>query len=450
MRAPRRDRSAARRLGARALLGSIAAALLALPGAPPARGEIVDKPELNVTFELPAEWKTETPLPAWDALHIKFGAVRKLAKLSNGEPATGQGGEMHVAISEAPADKDIDQIAADKDVQRLLLERFGSDPSQWPEVEIEKDELDGGIPLRTLDVKGRSNNLDGKSADTKAALMLVVFEGKLYEVRVYAWPTERDEEGIVADFYSIENGFDLLDKTVKQKPKPEQNPDAGPPPDEEKQPTGDEAEERTVENVAVGWKLVKPKGLKSKEFDRQKYPGVVAWFEDNERGGSYQILFYVFQRGMGQTVNIRNWAFDLWWGGDNGFNHQHPSGRVWTYDWPKKTKTFLALPDWEKQKEAFSEKDKRPDKLDYEDLSKLRAVEKAKNERLGSEKTIEAFRGVLGGIAPRGVGEDVVTRLAWGTSKLSCAIIIDISRRGMDKWGKTIQELLDSVEMTDR
>ncbi len=437
------------------LVGLFVGALLlavALP-APAARARLVEDRSQNYTMDVPEGWVDLPYENQWKSLGIVYGAKRELKELDSGKKPDGQGGWLHLAITDAPEGKDIDAIAADKDVQAFLMGRFGD---SWPEVEIIPSDYDEGLPVRVLEAKGTSRNLSGKMGRTRAMMILTVAKGKLFKVRMYAWTTEFDDEGMGFDLDVIEQNFDIIDKTQKkpeaEKPPPEVLQD----PQQDK-PVGDESEEKVFENRALGWKLVKPVGLVSKQWDTTDpaFEFVVAWFEDNRAVGSYQIILYVIRRGRvvnGQQLpdeDLKHWAFDSWWA---QFTASHPDGEIATWKWPRRSRTFMVLPDYkddEARKVLFADPDKRPIEVSGRDLIKdLEVAEKVKNERLGSEKTIEAYRANMEGVHPR-AGRDRVVRYTWGTSRLTCMLVISLTRDAHVKWHDPINQLLASVEMTD-
>jgi len=438
------------------LLAWFALAMVA-PGAPrEARAELLESSDLNYEIETPPGW---TRLPAdetWPKYDIVVGSIRQLDELKNGQAADGEGGLLHLAMTDAPKEKTLDDYAADPEVRGFLLKRFADDPAQWPKVKVATDKYEDGMEVRVLTTDGTSPNLKGRKSPTRAVLILAKAKGKLYKLRLYAWHSEFDAEGLKDDLDVIEMNF-IIPDLREEVPKETEEGRPPEPEDEDTAPTGDAGEEKVVKDELVGWKLVKPVGIKTKDdFDKDKFGDVVAWFEDSDQVGSYQVIFYVIPRGRrnenNQQVpdpNLKEWGLDKWWA---PFDNDHPDGPIHTYKWPKRSKTFLTLPDWEQEVVVFSEPRKRPKKpLDVKakDLEKLGVAEKVKNDKLGEEKTIEAYRGVLSGNRPH-FGREWVMRYIWGTSRLTCYVVVSITRDGRMKWTDKIQKLLESIEMTGR
>ena len=181
-------------------------------------------------------------------------------------------------------------MGKDEDTRGFLMRRFDDKASKWPEVSMVCDKYDSGMEICILSAEGQAPNLKGKEAPTRAVLILSTAKKKLFLLRLYAWPTEFDAEGLKGDLDMIEMGFDIPDL----RPEPEKDePPPRPAEDEEEPedaPEGDEAEEKVFEDKLVGWKIVKPVGIKSSEtYDKEKFGDVVVWFEDNDHVGSYQI-----------------------------------------------------------------------------------------------------------------------------------------------------------------
>jgi len=446
----------AKLLGPTSLAVMLAMLLIPSPGAV-ARGDLYQSHDLNYEFETPAGWVTLPKNDSWDDFGIVVGAIRQLETLKSDEPAKGQGGWVHLAVLDLPDGKTLQDMANDEETRGFLMKRFAKKASAWPEVEVVFDTYDSGQEIAILKADGETPNLQGKKGPTRGVMIVSIAKKKLYLLRMYAWHTEFDAEGLKDDLDMIELSFENLDL----RPEPEKDPESERPPPEaepEDVPEGDEAEEKVFEDKLVGWKIVKPVGIKSRDdFDKDKYGDVVVWFEDNDHVGSYQFIFYVVKRGRQNPdtglaipdTNLRQWGIDPWW---KSFDRSHPTGPVRTWQFPRKPKKILILPDWETEKEIFSSPKRRPrkpGKVKSSDLMKLKAVEKSKGERMGEEKVNEGFRGVLGGNRERS-GREVVVRYVWGTARLTCFISISFSRDAIMKWGEKIDQMLQSIEMTGR
>ncbi len=421
-----------------------------------AHGELLVSEELNFEIETPPGW---TRLPAdesWSPHGIVVGSIRELDRLKDASPAKGEGGELYLAITDAPAGKTLDDLAADPEVRGFLLKRFDVDPAKWPEVTVAAGTNEDGLETRILQADGEAPNLEGRKAPVRAVLILAKAKGKLCKLRMYAWHSEHDAEGLKADLDFIEVHFRIPD--LGEEP-PEETPGGGPPDggDEANAPEGDEAVEREVEDEVVGWRLVKPVGIRTREeYDKQKYKDVAVWFEDSDPVGSYQIILYVVERGRRDENNrvmanipLKAWALDRWW---PEFDEAHEDGPVHTYGWPRRSKSFLTLPDWGNERTVFSEPRKRPPTpldVDGNDLiRRYKVAEKIKNQKVGKTKPNGGYRGVLAGNREL-VGREWVIRYVWDTPRLTCYLVISITRDGRKKFSDRIQSLLESIEMTD-
>ena len=280
--------------------------------------ELIESRDANYSFEVPRGWVRAALNNSWQKLGIVAGATRELAKLEDGKAAKGEGAQVHLAIADLPEDTDLDAASADDEVLGFLMNRFGA-KNKWPEIDLTKTAYDEGLPLYILVAKGKSPNLKGKKADTRAVMALTAVKGKLFKLRMYAWPTDGDPEGLKTDLDMIEMSFDLIDKTEKEEGEGERPP----PTEDEEEPEviGDEAERKELADPAMGWKLVKPVGLRSKPESEWKgtYKDAVAWFEANSNKGFYQIYLTIFKKGRvinGQQapdVDIKSWNTKKWW-----------------------------------------------------------------------------------------------------------------------------------------
>ena len=439
--------------------GLLLAVLVIPPPGSVARADLIEDQDLNYEIETPPGWVRLPRQDSWGDYGIVVGAVRELEKLKDDStPAKGEGGWLHLAISDLPEGKTLQDMGKDEEVRRFLMRRFDEQASKWPDVSMVCDKYDSGMEVCILTAEGKAPNLQGKEAPVRAVMILSTAKKKLFQLRLYAWHTEFDAEGLKGDLDMIEMGFDIPDlRAAPEKEEPGQRPPAEGEPEDA--PEGDEGEEKVFEDKLVGWKIVKPVGIKSSEtYDKEKFGDVVVWFEDNDHVGSYQFIFYVIKRGRQNPVTglaipdtqLRTWGLEGWW---PSFHRDHPNGPVRNWAWPRKSKTFLTLPDWEKERIVFAEPKKRPPKpgkIGASDLiKKLKVAEKAKGDKLGKEKVIEGYRGVMGGNRERS-GREIVVRYVWGTPRLTCFISISLSRDAPMKWSEGIQKMLESIEMTGR
>ena len=436
----------------RATLGAILLGALMLLLASPAWAPLIEDRELNFELEIPPQWEVLPKSDSWKEFGIVAGGIRQLDKLKDGTAATGEGGLCHLSIVDAPEGKSLDDLASDAAVKGFLLNRFSQDPAAWPDVKVVPDQWDGGVDVRILTAEGKAPNLKGESSPVRAVMLLVIAKKRLYKLRLYGWRSEHDREGIKGDLDVIEMNFFIPDTKEEKEPEGER-----PPMEEGDEPTieGDEGEVVEMGSDEEGWKLVKPKGLKSQEWDKSTYPDDVAWFSANKaEGGYYQIIFTVVRRGRisesGQKMNDIDlrmfWLNPIW----ETFSKAHPDGEISTFRFPKRGKSWLTLPDFEKEKVIFAKPSRRPAEANASALmKKMKAFEKVKKQKMGKDKTNEAYRGVLAGNLPR-QGQEIQVVYTWGTPWLTCKIRISFTRGAHLKFYEPINELLKSIEMTGR
>ena len=415
--------------------------------------EAHERMKTNWEWELPYGWEKLSPVGNWDKLGIIAGATRELKELKSGDEAKGEGGLAHISVIRAPEEMTIDQIAKDEDQQGFLMKRFGSSRSKWPEIDIvggkfeETDELE----YRILTAEGEANNLKGKKAPTKGVMILFLWRGILLRVRMYAWYAEHDDEGMKDDLDFIEAQFWIFDRST--------DPAARPPTEApvenggEEIPEGDRGdidEEKVIDNIAEGWRLVKPVGIKSKEdWDRDQWEYVRVWFEDNDRNGSYQIILSAFRKGRivngvrAPDVDLRDWITTKWY---PVWTANHTGGIMQTFKWPRKRPSFITLPDFEKPIMIFEKPNRRPAEAKYKDMFSWKAAEKVKGWKLGEVKPNEAYRGCLSGNRDR-VGPETNLRFAWGSASHSFELTISLARDPLMRWEEPIRQLLESIEI---
>lgn len=441
------------------LLPVLLAVLLPVLGGPwapsPVSAEDIYSKEANFTVPLPVGWTREAQKPAWDKDGIKAGGRRVLEKLDDGKPAQGQGAQLHVSVVPAPEGKSLADLAADPLQREFLMRYFGKEPA-WPPVKVDETKVKGEVgeaPALVLRTEGTSLNLAGNEGRCIGVLLLCVAKKQLTRVRLLAWTTPKDDEGLRYEMDSIELEFMLID-AQGDKPKPERpkDPDGagGDPADEKLE--GDAAEEKVVVQSIQGWRVKKPKKLHTSELDKAKYQYTEAMFEANDTHGSCQVMISVYPNGLvidgrqAPDQDIRKWMTLSWW---QSLTAEMPEGRLETFPWArtKPNGTFLTLPDLEKPEVVFETPKKRPLDMDAGDMfKKWKFVEEAKG-MLGKQKVSEGYRGVVRGNVPR-VGPNIVLRYSFRTPKFTFMINVSIARDGAKRYAEPVRELLESLEFT--
>lgn len=427
---------------------------LLLNGRGAAAAEELFSREDNYNIALPTGWTKMQPSGTWEKDGIKVGARRVLEKLEDGKPAQGQGAQMHLSRVAAPEGKSLADLAADPLQREFLLRYFGK-PETWPKVEVEETKVKGEgeaeVPALRLSVEGKGINPVSQNEDTcYGQLLLVVAKKHLLRLRLIAWTTPGDEEGLHWDLDRLGLDFQLVDATTEkpkeQRPKEEGGDAAGEP-----APEGDSGEEKQVANAQQGWRFTKPKGLATRPLDKVKSPYTEAAVGGNDRGGYGEMVLSLYPNGLvvdgrqQAPQDIRKWCtLSLW----QQFLALCPAGAVDTFPWPKQKPgaTFLTVPDLEKPEVLLAADKKRPAELDESDLlKKLKIAEEAKGT-VGEQKVSEAYRAVIRGNR-KDVGPEVTLRFAWRTPKFTYMLSATVGREGAKKYGALLKTLLESFEI---
>ena len=320
-------------------------------------------------------------------------------------------------------------------------------------------------PAVVLRTKGKSNNLKGKEGDTEGILLATLARGKLIMMRLYAWPTQFDEEGLSVDINYMEgNALALITAKEKKKKKkgapPKKAPEKGEG-DGDGEPE-DEGEEETLEFRALRMRMVKHKKVTSEEIsDDEKTDYLIFKAAGNDQMGGYN--FYIYAPPNTQYIdgvkapppNLTKWIGPDWW---QNFNNNHPKGELARWKWPKKpqtkgAKTFLTLPDMSVEKNrvvVFKADKKRPVEADASDMiKKFKFVEKVKKNNVGKKgKAGEAVRGVMSGKRPTGFPEpETMYRFAFRNREHSFRIFVGFYGKGYVKWGEALRLTLESIEL---
>ena len=420
--------------------------------------------ENNVTLELPdgGGWDWLPFNQAWAKQGIIKAAKRQPAKLKGGAAAEGQGALMHLAIQDAEEGMTVESLAENDDVAAFLTKRFRGN-----EGDVETEQVTMGAddefnhPAVVFRTKGKALNLKGKEAECEGILLATIARGKLVMMRLYAWPTEYDEEGLSVDINFMEgNALALITakegkkKEAKKAPPKEGEGEEGPGEDEE-----EEGEEEVLEFRAQRWRMTKHKKVKRLEIsDEEKTDFLLFKAGDNDQMGGYN--FYIYGPPNTQYIdgvkapppNIIKWITQDWW---QNFDTNHPKGALATWKWPKKpatkgAKTWLTIPyldDEKNRKVVFKEGKKRPVEVSASDMiKKLKFVEKVKSNAIGKKgKAGEAVRGAMEGKRPRGYNE-VMLRYAFRNREHSYRIFVGFYGKGYQKWGEALRATLESIE----
>jgi hypothetical protein len=415
--------------------------------------ELKEDVERNFALDIPEGWSFDPFVPSWTKFGIVAGATHRLATLKDGQPARGEGGQAHLALTDAPPEATLDALMEDKEVRDFLLAGFEAGSG---EPEVLSGEVAEGVPLRILRIDGKSRNLDNKLGPARGVMLVTIVRKKLYKLRMFAWHTEYDEEGLKGELDLIEVNWYVPNTSPLPAETAPGEGNGAPPPEEPTEMAGDSGEVKVIEDKIRGFRLTKPLKIRTKEdWDRDRWPDVVAWFEDSDRGGSYMVILTVLPKGRivdgraAADVDLRDWVGTKWW---PEFTANHPEGPLKTFKWPRKTESgsFVTLPLF-KEPIVFIEKpERRPAEVDSNDLEKLGVIEKVKGRiKMGRDKPNEAWRGSMSANRPR-VGEEMVLRFAWGSARNSFELIVSITRDALVRWEAPLRELLESIELVDR
>jgi hypothetical protein len=442
-------------------------------GAEPPAAEPIDNREFNFQLDLPTGWVREARKPSWEKDGIREGAVRRLEKLDDGTPAKGEGARMHASVIDAPKDKTLAELAADPVQRAFLMRDFGKEEA-WPPVEVEDTKIvalegtEGEVPAVRLLTNGTALNLAETDASPCRGMMLMAIAGnKLYRLKLLAWTTPSDEEGLRYDLDGIEVSFGFI-QLKKEKPKedPSKRPggpgDAGGPPKEpeESKPVGDSEEEKVIDQYFVieGWKVKKPKRVATMDVDKEKMPNRRIHLQANDTHGSCDITLDVYPNegfdALGNPLrpqDIQKAHTTSWW---QQIVSQFEKGAIVTYAWPKrKGGNFVAMPlvAPETEKVVYDEPKRRPKIEDVDIDAVLRMpgpwVEEVAKPMFGKVKCKDAYRGVVRGNA-KTIGNQTTIRFGWRTEKNTFFIWINIARDGLKRYAMPVKEFLDSLEVT--
>ena len=447
------------------VLGIGALLLIALAGTAEAKDKVWESEKDNVLLRIPDDssstWEWLAFQPGWSKSHVVRGAERRLEKLKSGEPVTGQGAMLHLAILKIDDDQTLAQSAEDKTVRAFLLKRFSS----TPELDTEDSTIGSGTapekghPCIILRAEGQAPNLRGNAGKCTGVLIITQHAGKLYLLRMYAFPTEIDEEVVCLDLDYMEgNAFELINtKAVTKKGAPPPPANGGGDGDAD----GEEEEARedeTIEHREQKWRITIDKKLKRSELtEEDSADHLILKIADSDSRGN--VLLYLYAPPTTQYIdgvkaappNLVRWITTSWWA---NFTTTHPDGDLFTWKWPRKpsgkSPTFLTVPDMDETKNrvgVITGKKKRPVEISQSDATKkLKFAEKPSKNKIGKKgKGNEAMRGILEGNRPR-LGTETVLRYAWRSPTHSYRLFVIFGKEGYKKWGDSIRKTLESFE----
>ncbi len=443
---------------------ALAAVLAFLVPPAPVLAKSWESDENNVILEIPdggKAWEWLSFQSPWAKQGIVRGAQRTVKTLKNGKPAQGQGALMHLAVRDAKEGMTVADLAQNQDVRDFLLKRF-----RGTEGDVEAEEVTMGAdgefehPAVALRTKGTSLNLQRKDAPCEGILLATLARGKLIMMRLYAWPTEYDDEGLSVDINYLEgNALQLITaKDKKSKAAPKKAP---PKEDEDDGKEEEEREDEVLEFRALGWRMVKDKKLEMQEIDEEERDFFLVFkASGSDRMGSYSMYIYAppnsqFQDGQQlPPPDLMKWIGPSWW---QNFDNNHPKGELATWKWPKKpetkgARTFLTVPyldDEKNRKVVFKADKKRPAEASFGDMKKMGFVEKPRRNNIGKRgKGTEAVRGCMEGKRPTGGfgGPEVMLRFAWRSPSHSYRVFVVFAGEAYKKWGPAVRKTLESIE----
>ncbi len=444
------------------------AALIATRGTADAKQWDSEKDNVVVRIpEAPAAWAWLPFNSQWAKASIIKGAHRVLKTLKRtGEAADGQGGLMHLAVRPADEGLTLATAAEDEKIRDFLLARFkGTEEDvESEEVRVDAPKEKDGFPAIVLRTKGKARNLKAKPGRCTGYLLITICRGKLYLLRMYAFPTEDDDDALGYDLdYMEANCLTLINtKALGAKHPPRKDGEADPKGADGGQgdgPAEEEREDETIENRAQRWRITIDKKLLRQELtDEEKELFLEIKCSDADRMGGYS--FYVYAPPTTQYIDgvkapppdLIKWIGPDWW---QNFTVNHPKGELATFKWPKKpatkgVKTFVTLPhigNEKARKVIFKEGKKRPVEMKASDMRKAGFFEKVKKNNIGKKgKVSEAVRGVMQGKRPRLAGLETVVRFAFRGRAHSYRVFVILWGEGHKKWGPALRKTLESWE----
>jgi hypothetical protein len=433
----------------------------------------VNNRDWNFLLDVSDGWNDETAKAAWEKDGIRWSAVRRLDKLENGKVAQGEGGRAAMSVVDAPKGKTLAELAADPAQRAFLMNHFGKE-STWPAVETEEKTVnvtEGGetsVPAVLLKTKGLALNLAEVDATMcYGNLMMALAGGKLFRLKLLAWPTDGDPEMVRMEVDVVEMSFQLVHlkkEKAKEDPGGRPNPGGngggpGGPGEPVEKVTGDSDKDFPIGDyfVVEGWKAKKPKKLATVAIDKAKDTHLRVQLSNTDTMGACTLQFLVYANdGMNNlgvpepAPDLRKWYTTSWW---TSILATYALGPLSTYPWPKKKGDFLVLPLMTKEEErviAAEPKDRAKADIDIDAVLRMKKepfVEEVAKAAFGKVKCQYAIRGVIRGNA-KTIGPMIQLRYGWKTEKFSYLLYIQFQRDGLKRYETTVREFLESLEIT--
>ena len=431
----------------------LAVAVIALVGLPPtsAHAKRWSGDAINVALEIPDEpnpWEWVPHNASFKKYNIVRAARRVLKKYRNSaEAVKGEGAYLDLVARDAKDGETLETVTADKATREWLVGRF----KKHGDFEEEESSVAGGedsVPCRILRVDGEAKNLGGKIGACHGMLLVAVLRKKVYLLRMYAWHTEYDEEGLKSD-------IDYISTDGLEFPVSRELTEPGKPPPAEDDPAAetDSGADELIWFEDANMEIIRDGRLKSLKITRKEQRDyLVLKLEGNSKMGSYQLWLYSYadtrvENGrQAGPYPIQSGITTTWYG---HFLASHPTGTIYKYKWPRKG-PFLTMPllDEANQEVVFDEeKKKRVEKPSIpEIIKKLKIVQRVKKAKIGEHKASEAYRGVLQGLQAN-VGRVVTLRFAWRGKAHSFRLNVVLARDGDKKFGEPMRKTLESIKI---
>ena len=400
----------------------------------------------------------DVPATYEDAVYrwqLAMAKLKQLAAVVSNEAVEQQRAAAQKDADDARAvfQKDLADIAARDDVRRLLLQRFGASPSEWPETTVDADKVtiagitaeDPEVPAAIVEARGDAGNLAGQPMPCRAEMVVAIVRGKLYRLAIWAWTTPRDREGVWrGDVEFIKNSFGIPKSSAMPSRESAGAAAAAAAPVSASGPS-DETEVKPVDNLLTeGWKATKPAGLRTVPPDPTKTdrPPYSLHLESTNR----QLVLTLEVKRSDERDDAGNpvGEFDARGylvRGFPGYLSTHSKGSLESFDWPKNPRSFLALPNLE---EPHPVKRPPPDKKkdwDWGELEKAKIVNEADNVLLGKHKLRNTYRMGIKGVRD-GTGPDLLLRWTFALGVRSYVLTVIGYQEGTIRENKDVLEAL--------
>jgi hypothetical protein len=353
-------------------------------------------------------------------------------------------------------EKGLQALAVDKDVVKLLMQRFGSDAGKWPETSADTMEMSGpterdaAVPAIRVKAEGEAGNLKGVPMPCIAQMWVFVVKGKMYRLATWGWPSsQRDPERIKGEIDYAQLEY-RIPKSAAMMAKPD--PEA-PDPTAPVEPPSDVGEEKAVDNkLFSGWEVTKPKGFKTIEIDRTKPDAPEFKFEAGSGRDPRVTVYLDVQRSdekgaTGQAkgeMDIRRLYVNAW----VQFLSLHSQGALEVFEWerPSSDRPYFSLPDLEKRTPV-----KRPPpgvkkEWDWAEIEKLGVVSEADGIRFGEVKGRNTYRWGAKGERER-AGTEFLLRYAFHSGVRTYVITVSAYGDSLLKFKNETDALLKSFKV---